>query len=224
MDNSAYAALYERVVHPSVLAPFTRRSSFEEIFQELRALSAPPSVAAEGLVLDLACGTGWFGRRLVREARATGTSISVLAVDASPAMLARARRIAARDGLTEIEHVEADVQRLTMVASGAADEIWLCGALHLIPDPHRTLAEVARVAKPGAVLLCQTFVRSERAAIRSPSSLASRFGFTFFELAELEHLIHAAGLAAAGIRRYGAVVFFAAKRPESGEPSPTSSS
>ena len=180
MDRPAYAAVYEWLVHPLFLLLFTRRFRFESIYRELRRLREPASGPTERLVLDVACGTGWFGRRVLRDA---GANLRVIGVDTSPSMLDQAGRRRDRLGIPRhrLSLLQADAQDMGPIADASVDELWLCGALHLIPRPERTLSEVARVLKPGAALLCQTFVASNsRVARRMYRRLSGRSGFEFF--------------------------------------------
>ncbi|MGH3441150.1 MAG: class I SAM-dependent methyltransferase [Nitriliruptorales bacterium] len=102
------------------------------------------AAAAPGRLLDVGAGTGAFAERLGRE-----LGVEVVAVDVAPRMveLAQVRGVAA--------HV-ADVQDLPF-----ADEAFDCVAalwvLHHVPDLDRGLAEVARVLRPGGLLVAATF-------------------------------------------------------------------
>ncbi|HEV2520866.1 MAG TPA: class I SAM-dependent methyltransferase [Candidatus Acidoferrales bacterium] len=97
------------------------------------------------LAIDVACGPGTFTRPL---ARRVGRAIGA---DLTPAMVEKARAEAARDGITNIEFVCADVYSLPF-SDGAAG-IVSCGyAFHHMTDPARALAEMARVLQRGGRL------------------------------------------------------------------------
>jgi SAM-dependent methyltransferase len=94
-----------------------------------------------GTALDAACGTG----------RHTGylhqLGHHVIGVDASPAMLAQARK-----HLPDVDFHEADLHRLPL-ADNAVDTV-VCGlALAHVPDLAAVLAEFARVLRPGGHLV-----------------------------------------------------------------------
>ena len=98
--------------------------------------------AANLLAIDLACGPGTFTRPLAARVR------HAIGADLTPAMVEKARAEAARDGITNIEFVCADIYALPF-ANGAAG-IVSCGyAFHHMTDPARALAEMARVVQPG---------------------------------------------------------------------------
>jgi SAM-dependent methyltransferase len=109
---------------------------------------------AAGVVLDLGCGFGTSTIALARSAR------HVLAIDPSPA---RVRLTSARlraEGLENATVAQADALRLP-VGDGLCDLVTVVGVLewtsHGSADPLATqravLAEVARVLRPGGVLL-----------------------------------------------------------------------
>jgi ubiquinone/menaquinone biosynthesis C-methylase UbiE len=104
-------------------------------------LANPKDLAA----IDLACGPGTFTRPLAaRVGRAIGA-------DLTPAMVEKARSEAARDGITNIEFICADIYALPF-ADGTAG-IVSCGyAFHHMTDVRRALAEMARVLQPGGRL------------------------------------------------------------------------
>jgi SAM-dependent methyltransferase len=63
-------------------------------------------------------------------------------------MLERARRRAARLGLTQIELAEGDVQSIP-VEAGSVDLFLSYWGRHCFPDPVRAVAEMARCLRPG---------------------------------------------------------------------------
>jgi SAM-dependent methyltransferase len=87
------------------------------------------------------CGTGHFAAWLRR------SSIDVVGLDRSPAMLAELRR-----GHAAIPVVVGDAGRLP-VRSGAVDVVVLVTALEFVEDPDAALSEAVRVARRGLVLL-----------------------------------------------------------------------
>lgn len=100
------------------------------------------------LVLDVATGTGRFPLALLNESAFTGR---VIALDISREMLARA---AAK--------LDPHQERVTLVRCGALPlpfpddtfEVVSClEALELMPNMHEPLAELARVLRPGGILL-----------------------------------------------------------------------
>lgn len=92
-------------------------------------------------LLDVGCGTGHHLAQLHRR------GFDVAGVDASPEMLEYARRLN-----PEADLREADVEHLPF--PDASFDIVLCiEVLRYLRDPEPTLREMARVLKPGGVLL-----------------------------------------------------------------------
>jgi SAM-dependent methyltransferase len=100
-------------------------------------------------VADVGCGPGRFAIDLIE----AGAEVTL--VDLSPAMLEQARQRLAGAGVEAAGIVEADVRELAMFEDGTFDLV-VCygGAVSYCYDEHeRALAELARIAAPGAPVL-----------------------------------------------------------------------
>jgi demethylmenaquinone methyltransferase/2-methoxy-6-polyprenyl-1,4-benzoquinol methylase len=97
-------------------------------------------------VLDVASGTGLVAERLLRR------GLRVTALDQSPDMLAVARR---RFGST-VELVEASAEELPF-ADASFDHLTFTYLLRYVDDPAATLAELARVVRPGGTIASLEF-------------------------------------------------------------------
>jgi ubiquinone/menaquinone biosynthesis C-methylase UbiE len=125
-----------------VFARTVRTTRVEEGQRLAEHATAGLADADKLLAIDLACGPGTFTRPLAARVR------KAIGVDLTPAMVEKARAEAARDGITNIEFICADIYDLPF-ADGAAG-IVSCGyAFHHMTDPARALAEMARVVQPG---------------------------------------------------------------------------
>jgi demethylmenaquinone methyltransferase / 2-methoxy-6-polyprenyl-1,4-benzoquinol methylase len=99
-----------------------------------------------GHVLDVATGTGLVAAQLLRRGfRVTG-------VDQSPEMLAVAHR---RFG-DRVELINASAQALPL-AAGSFDHLTFTYLLRYVADPRVTLAEMARVVRPGGFVASLEF-------------------------------------------------------------------
>lgn len=99
-------------------------------------------------VLEVGCGTGPVCRVLAQWPNVK----RVVGMDASPALLAKARTLAA--GLSGLEFEEGDAKSLRF-ADDSFDVIVLHTILTHVPGPETILAEAYRVLKPGGALgLC----------------------------------------------------------------------
>jgi arsenite methyltransferase len=99
------------------------------------------------MVLDL--GGAGFDTLLV--ARGVGQAGRVIGIDLMPEMAATARRNADRLGLSNVEVVLGETERLPL-SDASMDLVISNGVVNLCPDKPRVLAEVFRVLKPGGRL------------------------------------------------------------------------
>lgn len=97
-------------------------------------------------VADLGCGEGYLTIETSRWAS------RVFAVDRSPAVLKRARALAARRGVSNVIWKRGEIDALPLRGE-SVDIALLSQALHHAADPARALAEAARVVVPGGRVL-----------------------------------------------------------------------
>ena len=76
----------------------------------------------------------------------------MVAIDRSPDVLARARALAARRGVTNVSWEVGEIERLPL-ADASVDVVLLSQALHHAETPARALAEALRVVAPGGRVL-----------------------------------------------------------------------
>jgi demethylmenaquinone methyltransferase/2-methoxy-6-polyprenyl-1,4-benzoquinol methylase len=110
-----------------------------------RAMVAAVNAAPGERVLDVATGTGLVAQELVRRYGCT-----VVGLDQSPGMLAGARARLARDPAlgARVSLVEGEAERLPF-AHGEFDHLTFTYLLRYVDDPAATVAELARVVRPG---------------------------------------------------------------------------
>ena len=117
-----------------------------EFFQEIKRRSLALLDVRDGeRALDVGCGTG---DEVLALARLVGPRGRAVGVDASATMLTEAWRRAADAGL-RAAFVLADAQQLSF-ADGVFDGCRAERLLQHVPDPRAVLAELVRVARPGA--------------------------------------------------------------------------
>ncbi len=109
------------------------------------ALARMP-VEAGDVVLDLGCGSGYAGRAL----RETYDAGAVYGLDGSPAMARNAASYTADD---RVGYVVGEFGSLPF-ADEAVDHVWSMEAFYYATDPEETLAEVARILRPGGTFYC----------------------------------------------------------------------
>lgn len=102
-------------------------------------------------VLDVASGTGLVSRDLASR------NLRVVALDQSPAMLARGRRVVSETPLAErIRFVLGRAERLPF-PDETFDALTFTYLLRYTDEPKATLAELARVLRPGGVMASLEF-------------------------------------------------------------------
>src|SRR3954467_7509514 len=108
----------------------------------------------EDRVLDVATGTGLVARGLVER-----YGCAVVGLDQSRDMLAGARRAlaAAPQLAASIDLVQGEAERLPF-DDGEFDHLTFTYLLRYVDDPGATLAELARVVKPGGVIASLEFM------------------------------------------------------------------
>ncbi len=100
------------------------------------------------VTLDIGAGAG--NDALIAAAR-VGDKGRVIALDLTRAMTRRIRAAAEESGVTNLSVLEASGECLPL-ADGSVDSITSNGALNLIPDKRRAVAEIFRVLRPGGRL------------------------------------------------------------------------
>jgi SAM-dependent methyltransferase len=175
------------------------------LFDSIRRIGDLPDGSA---VLDVPCGGG-LALRGVR----AGQDLRYVAADISPAMLDRARRRAARQGVAGVEFVEADIEQLPF-DDGEFDLCVSYNGLHCLPDPAAAVRELARCLKPGGRLVGDLIVR--RAGLRQDLAIGAFRRVGLFgaggTVADLERWLVDAGLTIESLERSGAAAHFAAFR------------
>jgi demethylmenaquinone methyltransferase/2-methoxy-6-polyprenyl-1,4-benzoquinol methylase len=141
-------------------------SGFQEPRWRRRLVAAThlrPGMAA----IDVATGTGAVARDLGRTVGPTG---SVLGIDISPEMVARA---AAHTGTPAWVRYEQSNALALPVADDAFDAATIAFGMRNLPDYAAGFAEMARVVGPGGIVACLEIAR--------PRTMAGRLGRLWFE-------------------------------------------
>jgi SAM-dependent methyltransferase len=119
-------------------------------------------------VLDLGSGAGID---CFLAAGAVGPTGSVIGVDMTPEMIARARKNAAAVGLGNIEFRLGEIEHLP-VTDGTVDVVISNCVVNLVPDKHRAFSEAYRVLAPGGRIMVSDMVLSADIPAEFRSSVA----------------------------------------------------
>jgi|GEM_PF-176651 len=118
------------------------------LLESTETLAALPDLTGAS-VLDLGCGTGRYALQAARMG-----AHPVIGADAVAEMLAVARRKARRAGLEgAVDWQEADLTRTLPFPEASADVVVCALTLSFLPDVGPAFAEMARVLRPGGVLV-----------------------------------------------------------------------
>jgi ubiquinone/menaquinone biosynthesis C-methylase UbiE len=157
----------------------------------LRIIVAAARAGRDDTVLDVACGGGIVVCAFAPHVRhATG-------IDMTPAMLERARALAAEKRIANVSWQEGDVAHLPY-PDGAFTIVVTRFAVHHFPEPAAVFREMVRVCAPGGrIVVVDTYASADSAKaaefnrlelLRDPSHVRS------LDLAELTEMFRAAGL------------------------------
>jgi malonyl-CoA O-methyltransferase len=154
LDRQAVARAFDRASTSYDAAAALQDRVRDELLERLDELKIEPRA-----VLDLGAGTGHGTRALKRR----HPKAVVVAVDIAPGMLAQARQQSR--WLRRFERVRADAYALPF-ADGAFDLVFSNLMLQWCDDLDAVFAEIARVLKPGGLLLFSTFGPGTLAELR----------------------------------------------------------
>ena len=134
-------------------------------------------------VADIGCGDGYLTLEAARWAR------MVYGIDRSDEVLERARALAARRRVTNVQWKKGDLARLPL-RDGSVDVTLLSQSLHHAAAPDEALTEAVRVLRPGGRLLVLDLRKHDQKWV------TTKFGDRWlgFTEAELERLLREAGL------------------------------
>jgi ArsR family transcriptional regulator len=128
-------------------------------------------------VVDIGCGEGYLTIEVARWAK------RVIAIDRSPAVLARAKALAGRRRAGNITFKRGELEHLPLDAA-AVDVALLSQALHHATEPAHAIAEAVRVVRPGGKVLILELRAHDEAWVRD--KLGDRhLGFSDDQLAGL---------------------------------------
>ena len=136
------------------------RAAYDEMYELIRP------VVRYKTVLELATGTGLIAKHIVNAAA------HIEATDASAEMIAEANR----DNRSAKLHFSVQDMFSLPYAGNSFDVVIVSNALHIVPQPEKSLREIKRVLKDDGVLIAPTFTHAE-------NSLRGRIKVHFMKLA-----------------------------------------
>ena len=143
-----------------------RAKAERHAFTRLLDRAIPP----DARVVDIGCGTGQLCLYLAHAGR------MVVGADLTRASLVMGAAAAARFAIDRVRFVETDLRRPGL-ARGAFDVVYSSGVLHHTPDPRRSFAAVAALARPGGIIVVGLYNRFARVPSRARKIVARLSGY-----------------------------------------------
>ena len=137
------------------------RAAYEKIYELIRP------VVKDKTVLELATGTGLIAKHIVKVAA------RIEATDASPKMIAEAKR----GNCSAKLHFSVQDMFSLPYAGNSFDVVIVSNALHIVPQPEKSLREIKRVLKDDGVLIAPTFTHAENSQRKDQSLFCKLAGF-----------------------------------------------
>jgi SAM-dependent methyltransferase len=161
----------------------------------------------DGLILDVACGPGTYGRRIASPSRA------IYGIDACMSMLRRGARYVERGNLPNVHFARAKVEALPFPA-GLFDAAICAGSLNHFSNTVLALREINRTMKAGAPLAVMCFAAGSKGLFKYKSlrERAERRGGHIFELPDLDRYVAQAGFEDFRPHLYGSILVFSARK------------
>jgi SAM-dependent methyltransferase len=156
----------------------------------------------EGLVLDVATGTGTFGRHIA------GISRTVYGIDISLEMLQKGQDYVKREGVKNMNFARADAESLPF-GNNVFDGCLFCGSLHIFSDTIGILREVGRTLKPSALVLVTTIIHGNKGIYKQTPS---RPHMKIFDIHDLESNVNEAGFEQFDQLTYGCLILFTMRK------------
>jgi SAM-dependent methyltransferase len=128
------------------------------------------AIAGDARIVEVGCGTGQMSLYLARADRV------VVGADLTLASLRLAEAARRRFELSRVRFVESDLNRPGL-RDGAFDVVYCSGVLHHTPDPEAAFARVARLARPGGMIVLGLYNAVARIPLRLRRVAARMTGY-----------------------------------------------
>ena len=128
------------------------------------------NIAADARVLEIGCGTGQMSLYLAHADRV------VIGTDISRAALGLGQAAARRFDITSVRFVETDLNHPGLKPQ-SFDVVYSAGVLHHTADPAAAFASVARLARPGGMVIIGLYNAVARLPLRFRRGIARLTGF-----------------------------------------------
>jgi SAM-dependent methyltransferase len=128
------------------------------------------AIPRDARILEIGCGTGQMSLYLARGDRV------VIGADLARGSLRLAAGAARRFGLDRVQFVETDLH-VPGLRAGAFDVVYSSGVLHHTPNPRASFARIARLARPGGMIVLGLYNAFARLPLRLRRFVARVSGY-----------------------------------------------
>jgi SAM-dependent methyltransferase len=128
------------------------------------------AIPGDARIVEIGCGTGQMSLYLARAERV------VIGADLTRGALLLGAAAAKRFGLDRVRFVETDLQHPGL-RSGAFDVVYSSGVLHHTPNPRSSFSRIARLARPGGIIVLGVYNSFARIPLRLRRVLARWSGY-----------------------------------------------
>lgn len=140
---------------PEASLSWLRSRASSSAFAQMLDAAIPP----DARIVEVGCGTGQMSLFLARGER------QVIGADLTRASLRLAADAARRFGIENVSFVETDLTRPAL-RDGTFDVVYCSGVLHHTPDPRASFARIARLARPGGMIVLGLYNTIARLPLR----------------------------------------------------------
>lgn len=154
--------------NPAALRARAERSRFAQLLDR--------AIPADARIVEIGCGTGQMSLYLARANRV------VVAADISGGALRLGHAAAGRFGIRSVTFVQTDLH-CAGVKPGSFDVVYSAGVLHHTPAPAKAFGCVARLARPGGIVIVGVYNALARIPLRLRRAVArlTRFRLVPFD-------------------------------------------
>jgi ubiquinone/menaquinone biosynthesis C-methylase UbiE len=201
------ASVYETWVYPAVCNLYGgwHSTSLEQLAHDVSDIVA----ARDGVILDVACGPGTYGRRIASASR------TILGIDICMSMMRQGAHYVESEHIPNVHFARATVEALPFRV-GLFDAAICAGSLNHFSDTVFALREINRTMKVGAPLAVMCFARINSGLMKYKwiREGAEKGGGHTDSVADLERHVCEAGFEDFRPHAHGSVLVFSArKRP-----------
>jgi SAM-dependent methyltransferase len=133
------------------------------------------AIPGDARIVEVGCGTGQMSLFLATAQR------QVVGADLTRASLELGAAAAKRFGVDQVRFVETDLRRAGL-REGAFDVVYSSGVLHHTPDPRASFAALAKLARPGGIIVLGLYNAWSRIPHRLRRMIGRLTGFRWIPL------------------------------------------